>query len=163
MNIKFCKMDNQAIIPTKRDEDAAFDLYAITSDEHILKPNCSTKFYTGLKAIIPDDVWVLFKERSSTGSCGLSIRSGVIDSGYRGEWIVTMTNCSEYTMIFTDETTKPYFNEEEKTWHIGLGKAIAQFIVMPKLEVSSEEIDEASFSAAPKTLRGEGGWGSSGK
>lgn len=163
MNIKFCKMDNYAIIPTKRDEDAAFDLYAIKSEASALAPNQSMKFYTGLKAIIPDDVWVLFKERSSTGSCGLSIRSGVIDSGYRGEWIVTMTNCSEYNMIFTNEAAKPYFNEQEKVWYIGLGKAIAQFIVMPKLDISSEEIDEDNFSAAPKTLRGDGGWGSSGK
>lgn len=176
MNIKFCKTTENAVIPTKRDEDAAFDLYAtafelcppydpikkdIADGFGVLRPGDSVKFYTGLKAIIPDDVWILFKERSSTGAMGLSIRSGVIDSGYRGEWIITMTNCSSNMIYLKSGNEKPYF--KNGCWVMELGKAVAQFIVMPKSIIGSEEISEDKFDEAPKTQRGEGGFGSSGK
>lgn len=170
MNIKFCKMNKYAVIPTKRDEDAAFDLYTTehekcdgASDNIDLLPGETIKFHTGLKAVIPDDVWVLLKERSSTGPCGLSLRSGVIDSGYRGEWIIMMTNCGNKPIRFTDQNSKPTYSQINDCWVLGTKKAIAQFVVIPKNSVSSEEIDEETFAAAPETLRGNGGWGSSGK
>ena len=184
--IKFLKIDDKAIIPTKRDEDAAFDLYTIgaecedasghpVDDEEIL-PGETVKFLTGLKAIIPSDVWVLLKERSSTAKTGLSIRSGVIDSGYRGEWAIMMTNCGRYNIrIRRDYHGKPEFRVNTVTyangtyltdggyWLMSFDKAIAQAIVMPKLNVSCGEISQAEFDAAPKTIRGESGWGASGK
>lgn len=168
MNIKFCKLNKYATIPTKRDEDAAFDLYATElvdcKDCYItLEPGETIPFHTGLAAVIPDDVWILLKERSSTGPCGLSIRSGVIDSGYRGEWIIMMTNCGDKPIVFSDEENKLCYSEDEKCWHYGLKRAIAQFIVMPKITIGSEEISKEDFAAAPATLRGNGGWGSSGK
>ena len=189
--IKFLKIDDKAIIPTKRDEDAAFDLYtigavyephdhpevedvliSIIDDEVIIRPGETVKFLTGLKAVIPSDVWVLLKERSSTAKTGLSIRSGVIDSGYRGEWAIMMTNCGRRSIhISRDYHDKPEIREEGRKdeygyidyWLMSFDKAIAQAVVMPKLNVGCGEISQAEFNAAPKTIRGDSGWGASGK
>lgn len=181
MDIKFLKCNEGAIIPSKRDEDAAFDLYAIGADDGgifenntvFIKPGQTIKFNTGLKAIIPSDVWVLLKERSSTAKTGLSIRSGVIDSGYRGEWCIMMTNCGCKNIVVTNQYDgKPdIFITDKKNedgslynyWIVSFKKAIAQAVVMPKLNVTCSEIDAAEFAAAPQTVRGEGGWGASGK
>lgn len=187
--IKFLKIDDDAIIPTKRDEDAAFDLYTIgatygphdnTENEDILiidddiriLPGETVKLLTGLKAVIPSDVWILLKERSSTAKTGLSIRSGVIDSGYRGEWAIMMTNCGRRIIhIRRDYHGKPKVVEEGQLdefghidyWLMSFDKAIAQAVVMPKLNVGCGEISQEEFDAAPKTVRGDSGWGASGK
>lgn len=167
--IKFYKSVESAVIPTKRDEDAAFDLYAVFDQDYItILPKETVKFNTGLKAVIPSDVWVLLKERSSTAKTGLSIRSGVIDSGYRGEWCIMMTNCSRNPICITkDYDGKPCLVSKEGLaqdyWLMSAKKAIAQAVVMPKLNVECAEITAEEFNAAPETIRGDGGWGDSGK
>lgn len=177
MDIKFLKIDDRAVIPTKRDEDAAFDLYTtcagyedrVEDKEIIIRPGETVKLLTGLKAVIPSDVWVLLKERSSTAKTGLSIRSGVIDSGYRGEWAIMMTNCGRINVhISRDYHGKPEFRKSmsryfDGYWIMSFDKAIAQAVVMPKLDVSCGEISQAEFDAAPETIRGDSGWGASGK
>lgn len=178
--IKFLKIDDRAIIPTKRDEDAAFDLYTIgaerpdgvlNDEEIIIRPGETVKFLTGLKAVIPPDVWVLLKERSSTAKTGLSIRSGVIDSGYRGEWAIMMTNCGRNEIQISSgfhgkpeliKVGEPAYSDLSY-WMMSFDKAIAQAVVMPKLNVRCGEIPQAEFNAAPKTIRGDSGWGASGK
>lgn len=167
--IKFYKTIKSAVIPTKRDEDAAFDLYAVFDEDYItIHPGETVKFNTGLKAVIPSDVWVLLKERSSTAKTGLSIRSGVVDSGYRGEWCIMMTNCGRDPICITkDYDGKPTLvvrkDLARNYWVMSAKKAIAQAVIMPKLNVGCAEITAEEFNAAPETIRGEGGWGDSGK
>ena len=181
MDIKFLKINDKAIIPTKRNEDAAFDLYTtgvehgdyVEDEEILIHPGETVKLLTGLKAVIPPDVWVLVKERSSTAKTGLSIRSGVIDSGYRGEWAIMMTNCGRMDILISrNYHGKPDLCTTEKRnsdgslyshWIMSFDKAVAQAVVMPKLNVGCGEISQAEFDAAPKTIRGDGGWGNSGK
>ena len=186
--IKFYKTIESAVIPTKRDEDAAFDLYAVFDEDYVtIHPGETVKFNTGLKAVIPSDVWVLLKERSSTAKTGLSIRSGVIDSGYRGEWCIMMTNCGRDPICITknydgkptlDCSRDPFCIPKDydgkptlvvrkdlarNYWVMSAKKAIAQAVIMPKLNVGCAEITAEEFNAAPETIRGEGGWGDSGK
>lgn len=158
--IKFYKEDPEAVLPTKREEDAAYDIY--TTEKYVkLAPGETHIFKTGLKAVIPPDVWILIKERSSTGSLGISLRAGVIDSGYRGEWGILISNFTQKTMIFSTEFEKK--SEDDHFIRYPLSKALAQAIIMPKLKTSSVEITKEQFDEAPATERGAGGYGSSGK
>ena len=79
------KLNENAKVPTKRDEDAGFDIYSDSAEDIVLKPNETKFFSTGLRSAFPSNFWIEIKERGSTGAVGLSVRSGVIDSGYRGE------------------------------------------------------------------------------
>ena len=89
------KLNERAKLPSKRDEDAGFDIYSDSTENIILKPNETKFFTTGLRSAFPSNYWIEIKERGSTGAVGLSVRSGVIDSGYRGEWKIMLTNVNK--------------------------------------------------------------------
>ena len=95
----------RATMPSKRDEDAGFDIYTI-ENEAVLKPGETKFFSTGLRSAFPKNYWVEIKERGSTGAVGLSVRSGVIDSGYRGEWKIMLTNVNKYPVEFSYDVDK---------------------------------------------------------
>ena len=91
--VKFARVRPTAIIPTKRDEDAGFDIYADFEDDFIIiDPHTTTLIPTGIASACDADYCFILKERGSTGSKGIAQRCGVIDSGYRNEWFVPITN-----------------------------------------------------------------------
>lgn len=91
--VKFAKVRPTAVIPTKRDEDAGFDIYADFEDDFIIiDPHTTTLIPTGIASACDVDYCFILKERGSTGSKGIAQRCGVIDSGYRNEWFVPITN-----------------------------------------------------------------------
>lgn len=145
LNIKFKKLNFAAVLPTKRSCDAGYDIYGIPSvDEETLgcytfAPNEVTMVPTGIATAIPEGYVAIVKERGSTGSKGLAVRCGVIDSGYRGEWFIAIQN-----------TTKESVNYP-------VDKAIAQviFVKAENVEWVEDELDQSE--------RGEGKLGSSGK
>lgn len=153
-------------IPSKRNEDAGYDIYTV-EDDIILKPNETRAFRTGLRSAFSSDLWVEIKERGSTGGAGLSVRSGVIDSGYRGEWKIMLTNVNTFDVEFSskvDKITKVYsrWNKKKVVKLIyPTSKAIAQAVVIPlpltKVKVVTT-VDELGTSE-----RGDSGWGASGK
>lgn len=55
MKIKWFKLKNDAIIPTKTDAAAGFDIYTI-EDDVVLQPHSQKLFSTGL-AVVPDEGW----------------------------------------------------------------------------------------------------------
>lgn len=155
-HLKFAKINDKAIIPTKRNEDAGYDIYTV-DDEILLNPGETYAFHTGIKSEF-NAAWVgIVKERGSTAKYGLSIRSGVIDSGYRGEWLIMITNASKDTIWFTKNST---YQKVDSRVIYPLSKAIAQviFLPVPLMEVVEVKEDELSGSQ-----RGEGKFGSSGK
>ena len=92
-NIKFAKVRENAIIPTKRDEDAGFDLYVCFDEDYIMINPLETKLIpTGIAVAIPTDYYFQIEERGSTGSRGIKKSAGVIDSGYRNEIFVAITS-----------------------------------------------------------------------
>ena len=119
------------------------DLAALLDQPLTLDPGERSFVPTGLAIALPDSGWVaLLLPRS-----GLSIRHGitlsnsvgVIDSDYRGELMVHLTCIKDDTY-----TVQP-------------GERIAQMVILPVAmaePVEGEELDE--------TLRGEGGFGSTG-
>ena len=93
VDVKFAKVHPNAIIPSKRDEDMGFDIYACFDEDYIaIKPHETKLIPTGIASACNFDYGFLVFERGSTGSKGIARRCGVIDSGYRNEWFIGLTN-----------------------------------------------------------------------
>lgn len=159
--IYFAKVREDAIIPSKREEDGAFDLYANFNEEYIeILPSETKMIGTGIASAFSSDYVAILKERGSTGTKGMGQRAGVVDSGYRGEWFVPITNHNRVPIvILKPECTKSF---EEDVLIYPYEKAISQCIMV---EVPKLSISEINYEALLqfKSERGTGSLGSSGK
>ena len=160
--IYFAKTNNQAIIPSKREEDGAFDIYACFEEDYILlEPHETKAIPTGIASAFSSDYVAILKERGSTGTKGIGQRCGVIDSGYRGQWFIPLTNHNDKPLVIAKEVATNGFNPEAKIIY-PYEKAIAQcmMVVVPKLTIEEITHDELlKFESE----RGAGALGSSGK
>lgn len=152
MKIRFKKLSDKAVIPTKaHDSDAGFDLTAVGSwyDDF-----GNLVYGTGIAVEIPKGYVGLVFPRSSIckKDIALSNSVGVIDSGYRGEILckfkITLINDIEFGQVYASVNPNDY----------KIGERLAQLIVLPYPEIEFEEADELS-----ETDRGTGGYGSTGK
>lgn len=160
-NIKFAKVKENAIIPTKRDEDAGFDLYTCFDEDYIMINPLETKLIpTGIAVAIPTDYYFQIEERGSTGSKGIKKSAGVIDSGYRNEIFVAITNCNNKPLIITKETNIVNLKDDYIVYPYN--NAIAQMILHKVHNLESEEISYEELINIPSE-RGLGSLGSSGK
>lgn len=160
--IYFSQVKNNAIIPSKREEDGAFDIYACFDEDYILLDPHETKLVgTGIASAFSNDYVAILKERGSTGTKGIGQRCGVIDSGYRGQWFVPMTNHNNKPLVIAKEKSVKLFNAET-TIVYPYEKAIAQcmMVVVPKLVIEEIPHDEL---LKIESERGIGALGSSGK
>ena len=136
------KLHIDLIMPTKGSEQAgAHDLYMPEAGS--VRGRVSTMVSLGFAAEVPTGYVALLLPRSSTGAkFGLELNNtcGVIDSDYRGEWKAALK-------------TKTGI---EFAWD--KGDRLLQFLLVPVLTVNLELVDELS-----STVRGTGGFGSSGK
>lgn len=173
MQIKWHKLDERAIIPTKLDENAGFDIYAI-EDEVLLMPGEKYLFSTGLAAAPEVGWWLLAFDRGSTGSKGIHTHCGVIDNGYRGEIFICLCNDNYYPVKFTRNVDKVCFADRDfyfvdgkeecgEILYYPLSKAIAQIIPIQQPTVDSVVVDDDEWSSLCNTMRGEGKLGASGK
>lgn len=158
--IYFAKVNEKAIIPSKRAEDGAFDIYACFDEDYlIIYPHETKMIPTGLASAFSQDYVAILKERGSTGSKGIGQRCGVIDSGYRGEWFVPLTNHNNVPIVLSKSE-----EAQIKTPHIiyPYNKAITQCIMV---EVPKLGVEEISYEELLKfeSERGTGALGSSGK
>lgn len=165
--VKFAKVRPTAKIPTKRVEDAGYDIYADFEEPFILiNPHETVMIPTGIASACDTDYCFVLKERGSTGTKGIAQRCGIIDSGYRDEWFVPITNTTDdYIMIAkSDDVNTDVFGSipMKKIIRYPYEKAICQALVVPVPEVTVEEItyDELKGIASE---RGTGALGSSGK
>ena len=170
--ILFARKNKSVIIPTKREEDGAFDIYANFEEDYIIiKPHETKMIPTGLHSAFSSDYVAILKERGSTGSKGIGQRCGVIDSGYRGEWFVAITNHNSFPVIIAKENVSPLDIPIILTEYEGIikahiiypyEKAIAQCIMVevPKLYTEEVTMDEL---LSYKSERGTGALGSSNK
>lgn len=144
VNVNIKKLKENATIPTYGTEYAAgADLYACIEEELTIEPG-ETKFIgTGIALEIPEGYAGLVYARSGL-SCKKGLapanKVGVVDADYRGEITVALHNHSL----------------EPKT--IAPNERIAQMVIAPFLAASFHEVDELS-----DTVRGAGGFGSTGK
>lgn len=144
MIVKFKKLNERAVMPTKGSEySAGADLYSAESTSITVKPGETVFIGTGLAVEIPEGYAGLVYARSGI-ACKRGLapanKVGVIDADYRGEVKVALHNHSLETQT------------------IEKGERIAQLVVTPFLNVDYVESDALS-----DTSRGEGGFGSTGK
>lgn len=83
------------------DDDAGLDLYTLSEGDQLSGPRPAeldsgetVTVRTGVAVELPRSHWGLIHGRSSTLQRGLRVETGVIDPGYRGELLVTVTNMS---------------------------------------------------------------------
>lgn len=142
MKVKFKKLVPEAVIPEyAKSGDAGKDLVA-TSRTWNDEMQCWI-YGTGLAVEIPEGHVGLLFPRSSIRKYGIILTNhvGVIDSGYRGEIMLTF---------------RPAMVGGEHIYNVG--ERIGQLIIMPYPQYESIEAEELS-----ETERGEGGHGSTGK
>ena len=143
MNVKIKKLSGNAVIPTYGSEfSAGADIYACISEPLVIEPGRTELVHTGFSIEIPVGFVGMVHARSGLASKkGLAPANkvGVIDSDYRGEVMVALHNHGDVPRI------------------IEPNDRIAQLVIMPYLACSFIESDELS-----ETVRGEGGFGSTG-
>ena len=186
--VKFAKVKPDAIIPSKRDEDMGFDIYACFDEDYmVINPHETKLVPTGIASACNPNYGFLVFERGSTGSKGIARRCGVIDSGYRNEWFIGLTNTTNKTLYISklskEEIIERVYNANKinESWDILFGsiasikdsleastlvypysKAIAQALVVPVPKVEVEEISYNELKEI-ESERGIGALGSSNK
>ena len=143
-SIRVKRLKPNAILPTYGSERAAgADLYACLDAEITIAPGQTVFIPTGLAMEIPEGCAGLIYARSGI-ACKRDLapanKVGVIDSDYRGEFIVALHNHGQQM-----QTVAP-------------GERIAQLVITPVLTPAYEETEELS-----DTQRAAGGFGSTGK
>ena len=163
----WAKKHPNAIIPSKRIEDAGYDIrLCYDGDQDILiLPNHNVILNTGLSCAYHHSKVMTAWEKSTTGSLNASLRMGIIDSGYRGEIKVCINNTGNKPIIITkDESLK---NKEGKYKEKKLidkilypySKAICQVVFLEKPEMEVSEISYEDLLKIP-SQRGNGMIGS---
>lgn len=168
VKVKFAKVRPDAIIPSKRDEDMGFDIYACFDEDYIvINPHETKLIPTGIASACDIGYGFELFERGSTGSKGIARRCGIIDSGYRNEWFVGLTNTTNKVMFISKlseaETYSKYYGDiMPESFVYPYSKAIVQAIVAP---VPKTEVEELSYDELKeiKSERGMGALGSSNK
>ena len=162
-DLYFAKVSPNAIIPSKRLEDAGYDLYACFDEDYmVIEPHETKLISSGIATAFSPKYVAILKERGSNGSKGIAQRCGVIDSGYRNEWFVPLTNTTTKTVVISKlpKEQLPLMLQEGIVYPYT--KGIAQFIMV---EVPVLDVHEISFDDLKRieSERGMGALGSSGK
>ena len=161
MKIQFAKLRNGATIPTKEKENLGYDVYACFDTDILkIKKGEIKMIPTGIASVIDEDYGIIVKERGSTGSKGLSVRCGVIDSNYRGEWFIAINNTTDHDIVIAKPNVPVSMGVNDVLYPYT--KAIAQAIIVPNILADIKEITVEELEAN-KTSRGKGKLGSSGK
>ena len=97
----FARMRPDVILPSKNIEDGGLDIYANFSETYVMiPPHTIAEIPTGLISAFPKEYVIVLKERHSTGTKGMDQRAGVMDSGFRGEWNISIGNdTNQYIFI----------------------------------------------------------------
>jgi len=138
------KLFPEVQLPSYKTSGASgMDLMAFIASSIIIKPKASCLIPTGLSVAFSEDYEVQIRPRSGLAAKNnISVLNtpGTIDSDYRGEIKVII------------------YNHGNKDFLVNNGDRIAQMILTPVVKMELEEANDL-----PETIRGEGGFGSTGK
>ena len=138
------KLDPKVQLPSYITEGSSgMDLMAFIKDSIKIAPNTTALIPTGISIAISNDVEIQIRPRSglaAKSSISVLNTPGTIDSDYRGELKIIL------------------FNHSNQEFVVKNNDRIAQMVLMPVLKIDFEEVDDL-----PDTLRGSGGFGSTGK
>ena len=138
------KLNPKVVLPSYKTKGASgMDLMACLEKYINLEPGKSCLVPTGLSVAFPEKYEIQIRPRSGLAAKNnISVLNtpGTIDSDYRGELKVIL------------------FNHGNKQFIVKNNERIAQMVLAPILKVDFEEVD-----SLPDTVRGAGGFGSTGK
>ena len=138
------RLDPSVELPVYKTSGASgMDLMAFIKNPINLKPHTSQLVPTGISVAFPDEFEIQIRPRSGLAAKhNISVLNtpGTIDSDYRGEIKVILYNHGDNDFLI---------NNKDR---------IAQMILTPVIKMSLEETD-----SLPETVRGDGGFGSTGK
>ena len=138
------KLDPNVKLPEyKSDGASGMDLLAFIEKTIIIKPKTSSLIPTGLSVAFSKNYEIQIRPRSGLAAKkNISVLNtpGTIDSDYRGEIKIII------------------YNHGNTDFVINNGDRIAQMILSPVLKIKFEETNDL-----PESIRGEGGFGSTGK
>lgn len=161
--LKFAKVRDCAVIPKRAGMfEAGFDIYVDQSIQHIkIDPHSTKKVPTGICSIIPEGYYVQIEERGSSGSQGIKCSSGIIDSTYRGEWFLCVTNSTDNPIYIAAPDIIKNSTFPEGAIVYPTNKALFQGILhKTHAEIEIEECDKEEVNN-DTTYRGDGSLGSS--
>ena len=138
------KFDKNIKLPAyKTSGSSGMDLVAYIKKKITINPGKTAMISTGIAVAIPKKYEIQIRPRSGLAAKkGISVLNtpGTIDSDYRGEIKIILINLSQ------------------KSFVVKSGDRIAQMILCPVAKGKLKEV-----KSLPKTLRGKGGFGSTGK
>ena len=138
------KLDPAVKLPAYKTNGASgMDLMAFIKEPVSVKPKTSNLIPTGLSVAFSEDYEIQIRPRSGLAAKNnISVLNtpGTVDSDYRGEIKVII------------------YNHGSENFMINNGDRIAQMILTPVIKMELEETNNL-----PETIRGEGGFGSTGK
>lgn len=131
-------LDGGAIPKKMTPGSAGYDLYAKLLSNIVIQPGETLPIHTGISLELSDDLCGMIKPRSGLfAQRQLTVFGGTIDSDYRGEIIVLMTNLGTSPRVIHD------------------GDRIAQILFVKLAADELEVVDSLN-----KTERGTSGFGS---
>ena len=138
------KFDKNVRLPTyKTSGSSGMDLIAHIKNKEIINPGKTAIIPTGISVAIPKNYEIQIRPRSGLAakkSVSVLNTPGTIDADYRGEIKIILINLSK------------------KSFVIKSGDRIAQMVLCPVVKCKFKEVKKL-----PKTIRGKGGFGSTGK
>ena len=138
------KLDSRVKMPEyKTDGSSGMDLKAFLENSIKILPNNLKLIPTGLSIAIPENLEIQIRPRSglaAKSSISVLNTPGTIDSDYRGELKIIL------------------FNHGSENFIVNNNDRIAQMVLTPVIKMELEEVDQL-----PETIRGSGGFGSTGK
>ena len=138
------KFDKNIKLPAyKTSGSSGMDLVAYIKNKIIINPGKTAMIPTGIAVAIPRHYEIQIRPRSGLAAKkGISILNtpGTVDSDYRGEIKIILINLSK------------------KSFMVKSGDRVAQMILCPVAKGKLQEVKNL-----PKTVRGKGGFGSTGK
>ena len=138
------KLNSLVQLPSYKTKGASgMDLMACIEKPINLEPGKSCLVPTGLSVAFPEEYEIQIRPRSGLAAKNnISVLNtpGTIDSDYRGEIKIIL------------------FNHSNENFIINNNDRVAQMVLTPILKMELEEADEL-----PKSIRGRGGFGSTGK
>ena len=145
MDVKICKLSEDAVIPTyAHSGDAGMDVVATSvnvTDDYI-------EYGTGLSFEVPEGYCMLIFPRSSNSKKDLILANsvGILDSTYRGELKLRFKKC--YQPVIYGLVARTVYD---------VGDKVGQIMILPYPQINFTEVDSLS-----ETERGDGGFGSTG-
>lgn len=186
-DLYFAKLRPDAIIPTKRDEDAGYDIYPCFDEDYmIIEPGETKLIPTGIASAFDKSKYIQIEERGSTGSKGIKKSAGVIDSGYRNQWFIAISNVTRKVLLISKLSEEEIMRkitidcevmllkkDDDAEVVVGIGdmktffvypytKAIAQAVVHDVPVMDTKEITYEELMTC-ESERMTGGFGSSNK